>query len=112
MTKQQTWRDGVLIREWDDSARTFTAWDAQGVPTSRPYTAAENTEADARAVQQTFSDNEASIRDKLRLALGANNTYLAVTTPTAAQTTTQVKSLSRQVNALIRLANQQLDSDT
>jgi hypothetical protein len=40
--------DGVLRERWDDTARVYTAWDAQGVQTtSRPYTAAENAAADA-----------------------------------------------------------------
>jgi type 1 fimbria pilin len=111
MTKHETWRDGVLIQQWDDTNREFTTWDAEGNPTSRPYTVEENAQADIRALRQAESTNETSLRDKLRLALTANNDYLAISSPTAAQTTAQVKLLSRQANALIRLANQQLDSD-
>jgi hypothetical protein len=112
MMSNETWRNGALISRADDTSRTVTTWDGQGSPTTRAYTAAENTEADTRAVQQAGADNETSIRQKLRLALGTNTDYLAIATPTAAQTTLQVKALSRQANALIRLANQQLDSDT
>ena len=46
-------------------------------------------------------DND--LRTKARQALQSNATYLALGNPTAAQTTTQVQLLTRQVNALIRL---------
>lgn len=109
----QTWKAGVLIREEDDVARTVTRWNDDGSnPQTRPYTAEENARADASAAEQTLTDNETSIRGKLRLALDTNNTYLALATPTAAQTTAQVKALSRMVNGLIRLANRSLESDS
>lgn len=110
--KNQTWRGGVLIRQWDDDTRTFTSWDNQGVSTSRPYTAEENAEADARAAEQNATSNETSIREKLGAALAANNDFLAIATPTAAQATAQVKLLTRQANGLIRLANRSLESDS
>lgn len=48
-------------------------------------------------------DNEQSIRQAAAQALVTNRTYLGVASPTAAQTTAQVKALSRQNNGLIRL---------
>lgn len=107
----QMWRDGILVREHDDTARTVTTW-ADGAATTRAYTSAENAEADRRATQQAEATNESSIRSKLRTAIQSNNDYLAITTPTGAQTTAQVKALTRQTNALIRLAGQQFDTDT
>jgi hypothetical protein len=112
MTKHDSWRDGALVRRADDTARVVTVWDGAGNETTRPYTVEENTAADFRTAQQVLSDNEASIRQKLRAALASNNEYLALPTPTAAQTTAQVKALSRQANALIRLAGQQFESDS
>ena len=47
--------------------------------------------------------NRATVESKLRAAVGPNATYLALGTPTAAQNTAQVRSLTRQVNALLRL---------
>lgn len=110
--QHETWDNGRLIRRRDDTARELTTWDTAGNPTSRVYTAAENIEADARALQQATADNEAAIRDRLAQAIAGNVTYLGLATPTAAQTTTQVKALTRQIDALIRLANRQLDADT
>jgi hypothetical protein len=57
--------------------------------------------ADALAAQ-TQDGNRGTIEDRLRTALAGNATYLALATPTAAQTTAQAKALTRQVSALIR----------
>lgn len=54
---------------------------------------------------------EMAIRAKALQALTVNVNYLAVTTPTAGQVSAQVKALTRQVQALIRLTLGQLDSD-
>ncbi|MDX6218756.1 MAG: hypothetical protein QOJ48_437 [Frankiales bacterium] len=53
-------------------------------------------------------DNTLTLQQQAVNALTANRTYVA-STPTAAQTTAQVKALSRQVNGLIRMLLQQLD---
>lgn len=56
---------------------------------------------DAERVTYT-NPNEQTLRTQARAALDANRTYLALATPTVAQTTAQVKALTRQVQALIR----------
>jgi hypothetical protein len=53
--------------------------------------------------------NEATLRTQAFAALAANRTALAVATPTNAQLIGQVKALTRQNNALIRLALNLLD---
>ncbi len=52
--------------------------------------------------------NRATIEQQAANALAANRTYVA-STPTAAQVAAQSKTLSRQVNGIIRLLLQQLD---
>ena len=48
--RHDTYTGGVLRERRDDATRTVTTYDATGTVTStRPYTAAENTDADARA---------------------------------------------------------------
>jgi uncharacterized protein involved in exopolysaccharide biosynthesis len=51
-----------------------------------------------------------TLRSKLQTALTTNTTYLALATPTTAQNTAQIQALSRQMDALIRLIANQLDS--
>ncbi len=55
--------------------------------------------------------NRSVLEQRAKEAMAGNATYLA-STPTAAQTTAQVKALTRQVNALIRLATNRLESTT
>lgn len=54
--------------------------------------------------------NKRSLEAKSNTALTANATYIAIASPTNAQTTAQVKALSRQNNALIRLLLKKLDT--
>lgn len=54
--------------------------------------------------------NATAIRDKATAALDANKTFLALNNPTAAQNAAQVKALTRQVNALVRLALGRFDA--
>ncbi len=78
-----------------------------GVPTEtwtpRPWTTDELT-------ARTVAGDETTLRDRATSALATNTTYLALATPTNAQVVAQVKALTQQVNALIRLAVRALDS--
>lgn len=70
-----------------------------GTPT-RTWTVRAKT-ADEQAAD-TRTTNTATIEDRMRAAVAANATFLALATPTAAQNAAQVKALTRQINAIIR----------
>lgn len=63
---------------------------------------------------ETAQQNLATLNQKAQAALANNATFMALGSPTNAQTLAQVQSLTKQVNALIRLATQALStiSDT
>lgn len=107
----QVYRDGHLIARWDDATRTVTRWDRTGaILEQRPYTAAEHAAATATATQATADANEATLRSRAQTALTTNGEFLALAAPTNAQTLAQVKALTRQASALIRLELRALDT--
>lgn len=64
-----------------------------------PVTPTEATPSRADRAAET----ERTLRAAARLAVGANRDFLDLTSPTAAQNAAQVRALTRQVSALIRL---------
>lgn len=86
---------------------TVRYFDAQGIQitTAQARTLAAGPEA-------TAETNRRALVAKAQTALTGNVTYLALASPSAAQNTAQVKALTRQVNALIRLATKALDVTT
>lgn len=54
--------------------------------------------------------NEEDLRQRSRQALQANDAFLAISVPTNAQTLAQVKALTRECSALIRLLLNQVDT--
>lgn len=53
--------------------------------------------------------NQVSLQQKALMALAKNSTYLGIASPSNAQVLIQVNSLTRQVNAIIRLLLSQTD---
>jgi hypothetical protein len=70
----------------------------------------EQADAASLIAAQTAETNRLALIAKAAPALAANATYLALSAPTTAQNTAQIKALTRQVNTLIRLAARALDS--
>jgi hypothetical protein len=88
----------------DSVAGTFTAWDSSGNQTSqRPLTAAETAFFVEDTETTRLATNQETIIGKAKAALAANNTFLAIASPTAAQVSAQVKLLTRENNAIVRL---------
>lgn len=106
---EQTFTNGALVqrRVLDDVANTVTTFDGSGAQTGqRPITAVEL----AALGHQTQATNATTLIQKGAAAIAANLTYLAIVTPNNAQVVAQVNALTLQVNALMRLATQALNS--
>jgi len=99
--------------EWDTTAGTHTAWDAKGnVIETRPLTPAEVASFAAAQAFEDQSANRKSVEDKLSAWLDLNRTFLTEDAATqATHTERQIARLTRQVNALIKLALNKLDTD-
>lgn len=97
--------NGVLRERWNDTTRTYTAWNASGVQTStRPYTTAENTAADAAAATALLSANQGTIRQNLIADQVAMQAIIDDTNANIRSDPSQeIKSLSRAVRRLTRL---------
>lgn len=59
--------------------------------------------SDTVQVDITAEVNADTLRSRSTAALVTNATYLAIASPTVAQNTAQVKALTKQIDALIRL---------
>jgi hypothetical protein len=89
---------GGTVRYFDASGQEVTTAQAKAAAATDPAAVAET--------------NRRALISKAQAALTSNATYLAITSPTTAQNTAQVKALTRQVNALIRLTVKALDTTT
>lgn len=97
---EDAWPTGDRVEWFDDETRTHHDFFNE---TTRPYTTEENTAADERAAAAVAASNELTLRQRAATALTTNRDFLALPAPTNAQTLTQVRALTRQMNGLIRL---------
>lgn len=95
----------VTAETIDLDAGTYTREESGHVVEARPLTTAE------LAVIMP-PRNRATLESRSTTALARNATYLALVTPTNAQVAAQVRALTRQANALIRLQVGALDDTT
>lgn len=56
----------------------------------------------------TDTDRAQQLQARMVQAIAANTTYIALAAPSTAQNTAQIKALTRQVQAMLRLAQGQL----
>jgi hypothetical protein len=103
MTTNETIVGGAVVRRetFDLGSNRYRLFEDIGdglvLVTDRALTAGEASDLTADA-------NANAVETRLRDALAANKTFLAIASPTNAQTLAQVKALTRQVSALIRKA--------
>lgn len=95
-------------RPADDATTTYdrSITIQNGVPTVT-WTARAKTAPEL--ANDTANTNRATIQQQAAAALDANRTFLAIASPTNAQTLAQVKALTRQNQGIIRLLLNQLD---
>jgi hypothetical protein len=97
----ETVTNGVVVerQSYDLAGNRYQLYQHNGsalvLVTDRPLTAAE-------VSLLTSRQNSDAIDTRIRDALAANKTFLAIASPTNAQTLAQTRALTRQVSALIR----------
>lgn len=99
-------RDASMTQQWDITARTYSCYENGVLLEERPFTDAENADADACIAQQVRDNNRATLLTQARNAYATNVTYLAAVNAGTATTAThiaQVPALTRQMQGLIRL---------
>lgn len=105
VTVVETAAPAVTTSQVAESAVTLP----DGIPT-RTWTVRSKTPAELAA--DTATANSVTVRTRAELGLATNSTFLAVASPSNAQTVAQVKALTRQVSGLIRLTLGKLDDIT
>lgn len=86
---------GVAFFAYEEAAkagRPAPAWAAATIPAGSAYA------------------NEATLESRIASAIATNSTYLALASPSTAQNTAQIKALTQQIQALLRIRQGQLGS--
>lgn len=99
----EIYSDDALIERYDDVARTYTAWDAEGVQIEqRPYTAEEDAEADVRAAERTERENAQQVEEAFDSAMDDLQQILDAPSMTNAQALAAIKALARILRKVLR----------
>lgn len=62
----KAYENGMLAQQWDDGTRIYTDFRSDP-PVNRPYTAAENADADVRDAADTLARNRQALADPAQL---------------------------------------------
>lgn len=104
----------VLRERWNDTTRTYTSWNAQGVQTlQRAYTAAENAAADTAANIELSKTNRGAIEANILQDLATMQTI--IDTPNAtinSSPASYIKDIARAMRRLERMALAKFDGTT
>lgn len=98
--------DAITREQWDTDARIYRRWEGEPLIIERPFTDAENANADRAVADDTRRSNRAELLRRSREALISNAAYLeavAAGKATNAQHIAQTAALTRQMQAVIRL---------
>lgn len=106
------YEDGIAVEQWDDETRTYTARDVSGTVTEqRPYTTAENEDADARATAVTEAANEATLEDELDAALSELQVIIDTTNAEInSNPAGEIKDIARVLKKTIRKVNERFEA--
>lgn len=99
---------GNVIERWDYDSRQYFKTAADGSTTQRAFNADENAAADRDVAIRTRQTNLDALKTKALSAFNANKAFLAIASPTNADIVAQVKLLTRENNALIKVLFDQL----
>jgi hypothetical protein len=99
-----------VTTKYDYTTRTVTVWDNGTQVESRAFTAAENAQADAAAIEMAAIVNEATISSNLASDLIALQAIIDQTNADInASPASEIKDLARVARRLIRKVEQILD---
>jgi hypothetical protein len=104
---------GTLLEQWDDEARTYSRWDGvDPAPVEiRPYTEAENADADARATAATEAANEATLEGELDAALTELQVIIDTSNAEINENPAgEIKDIARIVKKTIRKVNERFEA--
>lgn len=89
----------------DSVAGTYTGWNGDGtVNVTRALTAAEVATCANIDAANSAAANQSTLQSRAQAALTANAVFLGLVSPTNAQVLAQVQLLTKENNALIKLA--------